>query len=474
MSEPRHNLPFDARFELLEALPGISTALPMLVRVLVHNCGQQPWSHQGPTPVNLAYHWYDADGALVEFDGVRTLLHRPVHPGESIELEMLIEPPETAGDYVLALDMVQESVGWFSQQGAEMLRLPLSVAPTPQAKRVCIVNGNCSINDALGNTVINQLNFFLARSYHTLVLVETLDLRLPAALRRYMVCISRDQLRKQESTPITRRAIAHFQQSDIFVYNYSTYYPLAETIELVSRGVTIFDYHGVTPPALWEGVGLEDLVRGQQAVELVRYADYAIAHSAYTRDELIATHLISPERVFQVALPVDLRTIRPKHTSSTLLQRYGVADRHPLLLYVGRMAANKRISDLVRALPLIRAQLPDATLVLVGDNRSPAYVPLVEQAQALAAQLGVADAVRFTGPVLDEELAEWYAQADLFVTASLHEGFCVPVIEALANGLPVVGSHITALPETIGDGGLTFSPGDPNDLAEKVIQVFQK
>src|SRR5690606_4778955 len=101
-----------------------------------------------------------------------------------------------------------------------------------------------------------------------------------------------------------------------------------------------------------------------------------------------------------------------------------------------------------------------------------AYVPLVAQAQALAEQLGVADAVRFTGPVSNEELAEWYAQADLFVTASLHEGFCIPVIEAMANGLPVVGSHITALPETIGDGGLTFTPEDPVDLAQKVIQIF--
>jgi glycosyltransferase involved in cell wall biosynthesis len=58
------------------------------------------------------------------------------------------------------------------------------------------------------------------------------------------------------------------------------------------------------------------------------------------------------------------------------------------------------------------------------------------------------------------------------VTSSLHEGFCIPVIEALACGKPVVGAHATALPETIGSGGLTFQPLDPADLARQILIVL--
>jgi glycosyltransferase involved in cell wall biosynthesis len=86
--------------------------------------------------------------------------------------------------------------------------------------------------------------------------------------------------------------------------------------------------------------------------------------------------------------------------------------------------------------------------------------------------LGVADGVIFAGQVPDGELTAHYQLADVFVTASIHEGFCIPVLEAMACGTPVVGARATALPETIGPAGLTFRPEDPTDLAEKVLAIL--
>jgi glycosyltransferase involved in cell wall biosynthesis len=74
--------------------------------------------------------------------------------------------------------------------------------------------------------------------------------------------------------------------------------------------------------------------------------------------------------------------------------------------------------------------------------------------------------------VPDGELAAHYQLADVFVTASLHEGFCIPVVEAMACGVPVAGAHAAALPEAIGQAGLTFQPGQPADLAEKVLAIL--
>ncbi|HET9223690.1 MAG TPA: glycosyltransferase, partial [Roseiflexaceae bacterium] len=102
-----------------------------------------------------------------------------------------------------------------------------------------------------------------------------------------------------------------------------------------------------------------------------------------------------------------------------------------------------------------------------------AYARVAAEAEAEAATLGVVDGVIFTGQVPDAELVAHYQCTDLFVTASLHEGFCIPVIEAQACGKPVVGTAATALPETIGAGGLTFQPRDHADLARQILAVLE-
>jgi O-antigen biosynthesis protein len=234
----------------------------------------------------------------------------------------------------------------------------------------------------------------------------------------------------------------------------------------------VFDYHGVTSPQLWDAPGADALVEGQRRLDLARYADYAIAHSDFTRQELAATGALDPRRVYQMGYAVPLERFRPGLRSADLMMRYNLAADQPVLLYVGRMADNKRIPDLVRGLAYVREQLPNTALLLVGDDRTTPYTQTVAQVHELAAQLGVASAVIFAGQVPDDELAAHYQLADVFVTASLHEGFCIPAIEAMACGLPVVGAHATALPSTIGPAGLTFRPEDPADLAAKVLELL--
>jgi O-antigen biosynthesis protein len=464
-----------ADYQVLEPLPDAQIEQPLLLRVAVRNTGATPWSHNGPHPITLAYHWLDARGQTVDFEGVRALLGRPVYPGDSIELMMQIEPPPRAGDYLLAIDLVEEGVNWFSLQGVTPLTIPIAVAPAASsAPRICIVNGNCMINDALGNHVVNQLRFFQACGYRALALLEHVDPRHPPELRQHLMQLTIDDLRAGANNPQTRRGVAHFQSADVYIFNYSTYYPLIEAIRLVGHGSTIFDYHGVTPPQIWGDQGAEWLVEGQRQLQLVRYADYAIAHSEFTRAELLQTAAIGAERVYKMSYVVPLDRFQPGPRDPALLARYRLSEDQPLLLYIGRMAANKRITDLIRALVPIRERFPDAALLLVGDDTFPAHARVAAQARRLAETLGLAEAVIFAGQVPDDELAAHYQLADAFVIASIHEGFCIPAIEAMASGLPVVGAHATALPETIGDGGLTFQPEDPADLARKVIVILEQ
>lgn len=459
-------------YQINQSLSSIPIYRSSYISVTIQNRGEQAWQHCEPQQINLSYHWLSPSGQTIEHDGVRTNLPHDLAVGESITLEMQIEPPEQAGDYLLELDLVQEGVGWFSAMGANTLRHAVRVQPnTSNAPRVCIINGNCLANDAVGNHVINQLNAFLARGYQAMVLVETIDQRIPAESRAYIGVISYDQLRKEQRTPLTRRAIDFFNNADIYVVNYSTYYPLAQSIALIGRGSVIFDYHGITPPELWEGPGVEDLILGQQNLGLVRYADYAIAHSNYTRNELLATRAIGPDQTYVIPYIVPLSNFVPAQPDAQLVEQYQLHNKR-VLLYIGRMAGNKRIIDLVHALAHIQKEHPNTVLLLVGDNTGPSYRGVVADAQRAAQQLGIAQDVIFTGPQAHSQLPRFYQTCDIYVTTSLHEGFCIPVVEAMACGKPVVGTRAAALPETIGEAGLVAEPSNPSDFAKQVIQIL--
>src|SRR5262249_29376180 len=86
-------------------------------------------------------------------------------------------------------------------------------------------------------------------------------------------------------------------------------------------------------------------------------------------------------------------------------------------------------------------------------------------------QLGVSDRLHFLGHVDEGQLRDAYRDADAFVMPSVHEGFCIPVVEALACGTPVISARATALPETVADAGLTFTPNDPAALARQVRRI---
>lgn len=143
----------------------------------------------------------------------------------------------------------------------------------------------------------------------------------------------------------------------------------------------------------------------------------------------------------------------------------------PVLLFVGQLLPHKRPDLLVQAFHLLTTYiLPDANLVLVGPGRLPRYRAAV---QHLVHELSLPGAW-LAGPVSPAALAAFYHRADAFVTASEHEGFCVPVLEAMAFGLPVVARGCGAIPETAGGAALLLPPhGDPALLAEAMAAVLE-
>ncbi len=143
------------------------------------------------------------------------------------------------------------------------------------------------------------------------------------------------------------------------------------------------------------------------------------------------------------------------------------------LLFVGRIAPHKRQDDLIRLIAYYRACIdPEAQLVLVGSYRDqPQYHARL---RALAQELGVTGAVTFAGSVSLPALAAYYRSATAFVSLSEHEGFGVPLLEAMRFDLPVVAYDAGAVAETLGDAGLRVKTRDLPEAAELVGLVSER
>ena len=139
------------------------------------------------------------------------------------------------------------------------------------------------------------------------------------------------------------------------------------------------------------------------------------------------------------------------------------------LLFVGRVIPNKKFEDLIRTFHAYKRWFnPRSRLLLVGSHGGfERYLAMLHQ---LMARLGTPD-VHFLGHVSNEELAAFYEIADLFLCASEHEGFCVPLIEAFHMGVPVAAYAATAVPDTMDGGGVLYTRKDPLHVAALVDRV---
>lgn len=330
--------------------------------------------------------------------------------------------------------------------------------------RISIINLNLVAQDAIGQCILHQVRFFRRRGDTVQIYVMYPPEGIAADIQPLVQEVNLATLIGQHDQ--------HFVQSDLYIYHYPSRYPLLESIKGLDRGAVILYYHNVTPPELWGSSFVRhDLRHALDSVSSVAsYADLIVTDSQYNAKQLVEEHDCDEEGVQVLPLAVPLEEFSPGAPEATLLRQYNLEGR-AVILFVGRMAGNKRPDLLVEALPLVQAEIPNALLLLVGDNKSnPAIQEMVARSLAKAKELGVAEDVIFTGKV--EQIAPYFRLADVYATASLHEGFGVPLIEAMASGVPVVASRVTTHPWVLGEAGLLVEPNNPTEMAEALIKVL--
>ena len=255
------------------------------------------------------------------------------------------------------------------------------------------------------------------------------------------------------------------QPGDVVVYQFATASAMAPWLAGRSE-VLVVNYHNVTPPELmapWDNHLALGQLRAQGDLRLLAArTTLAVADSAYNEAHLAAagfgaTAVISPSAALEAT---DVTGTREPDAAPR---------RGTHWLAVGRVSPNKALEATIAALAVARAHgESDAWLQLIGKPATDSYVAALHR---YVAELGLADVVQFAGHASDATVEAAYAHADVLVVTSEHEGFCVPVVEAMAAGVPVVAFDQGAVPEVLGGAGVLVSDKDPYALAAAIAAL---
>jgi glycosyltransferase involved in cell wall biosynthesis len=199
----------------------------------------------------------------------------------------------------------------------------------------------------------------------------------------------------------------------------------------------------------------------------VKAADRVIAVSDSAKADLIRLLGVPVEKICVIHHGKDERFTHHRDESSLakLRTKYGITKK--MILFVGGIDLRKNPSSLVRAFAMLKSLHKSHKLVLTGG--------FGEHYQSIRARLrewGVQDYVVFPGYVPDQELADFYRLAEVFVYPSLYEGFGLPVLEAMACGVPVITSNVSAMLEVAGDAAILVEPNNIKDLAGAIERVL--
>ena len=258
-------------------------------------------------------------------------------------------------------------------------------------------------------------------------------------------------------------------RGDVTIFHFALPSPMTARFAALD-GVKILQYHNITPAAFFAPYDpqlfrLAALGRRELAT-LAGHVDLAVGDSDFNRRELAALGF-TRTGVLPIAVNTERITAAPPRPALERILRDGLIN----VLFVGRIVPNKKIEDHIRLAEIYKRYV-DSYYRFIFVGRYDGVPRYYDQVRALIAEYDMLpDRFWFTGPVPDEDLAAFYRWADAYVSLSEHEGFCVPLVEAMAADVPVVAYAAGAVPETLGGAGLLFEPKDLELAAELLGSV---
>jgi len=261
----------------------------------------------------------------------------------------------------------------------------------------------------------------------------------------------------------------------VLLYHSSTNSPMAKWLQERAQGgeALISHYHNITPALYFErwepAIASATQDARRELSMLAPHIPFSFADSGYNAAELVECGY---HETVVCPLLVDLEEYhRPPDRGALDRLRRRRDHSGAQWLFVGRVAPNKCQHDVIGAFAVYRRVFdPGARLTLVGGATSPHYLRALER---MVVELGLGDSVEILSGLGGAELLAHWAVTDVFVCLSEHEGFCVPVLEAMELGVPVVAYAAAAVPETLGGTGVLLGDKDPLTVAEAVEKVVR-
>jgi glycosyltransferase involved in cell wall biosynthesis len=202
-----------------------------------------------------------------------------------------------------------------------------------------------------------------------------------------------------------------------------------------------------------------------------RGATLILTDSDASRNDIISRLNISPDRIRTIYLAAD-----PKFTDrvdpidyAALRKNHDLAEDY--VLYLGGFDARKNIEAALQTYTWAQGALGDTYPLVIAGNLPDRHDAFFHDPRVIAKQIEVENVVRFIGAVSEEDKVALYQQARAFLYPSIYEGFGLPALEALACGVPVVGSNASSIPEIVGDAGMLVDPHDARAMAGALIAV---
>ena len=253
---------------------------------------------------------------------------------------------------------------------------------------------------------------------------------------------------------------------DILLYHVAGASAMADFLSSRKEIIWI-DYHNITPSAFFDGwdnrTSASQHIGRIQLERLSGMTQLALADSHFNESELIDLGFSTTQ-----VLPI---LFNPDNFEDAAIEPTILSQKKQRWLFVGRITPGKAQHNLIRSFAAYKQLYnPNCELYLVGKPATPKYF---DSLTAMVDDLGLNDAVFLTKGVSAQELSIYYQTADIFVSLSEHEGFCVPLLEAMHYRLPILALASSAVPETLADAGVLLESSDPLRVAAAVDVVLR-
>lgn len=309
--------------------------------------------------------------------------------------------------------------------------------------RIVQVLTTLSFGDAVGNDTIALQSVLDEMGYNSCIYAENIDQRLTKVNVKHV------------------DKIGELQSEDIVIYHLSTGTDLNLWIkEQKCRKIMI--YHNITPPHFFSDYnkGSEALCeKGYEQVKaLANTFDVVFAVSEYNKQELVNMGYTCEIKVLPILIPFEDYEKKP---NNKIINKYGT-DECINIVFVGRIAPNKKQENVIKAFYEYHNNYnSNSKLFLVGSysGLENYYQRLVDYCDSLGLS---SEDVIFTGHIKFDEILAYYAIADVFLCMSEHEGFCVPLVEAMCFDVPIIAKNTSAIGYTLGESGVLL--GDNSSL----------